>query len=681
MGAAGRIFAHTMQFLYPAFLWALTGLSIPIILHLFYFRRYKKVYFSNLRFLREVKEETSARNRLRNLLILLSRLLAMAFIILAFAQPFIPARNAGEGGIRNVSIFVDNSFSMQSFGQELSLFDRARQKAREILLGYHEADKFQILNHDLSSGQNLWVTRDEALLRVEEMDYSPAVKPLSVITGRQEQGFSKEDGIPVSWIISDFQSSIMDLAEVDTNYQTHFYPLKSVQEKNVSIDTAWFESPVQVLNQHSVLLFTIHNYAPEDASNVRVSVSLDGQERPEGSIDIAAGEAKTDTANITVLQTGWHELAIRITDFPVTFDDTYYVTFFVSQYRKILSINGVQPNTSINAVFSNPRDFILDHASVNNLEYARLAEYDLIILNETPSIPSGLSSALFSYVQGGGKVLFFPSSNGSLEQYNNLMRNMGAREMLPFQQAERVAGTINTDAFIFSDVFRRTRPNMRLPKVSGSFPSSVSGTRGQSLISFRDGGDYITFYTPGKGAFTVVSAPLDTKVSDLATQPEIFVPLLYKMAIYSSDTRPLSYIIGVDQLITLDKSDLSLEKDFMVAGPVEFIPGVSPIGANLLLDVQGQIREAGFYKITQDNELVASVAFNYDRKESDLAITDPALLPSGDHATLWEDEENGDLTQLIKDTQQGRQLWKWCIILALCFIGLEIALIRLWKNA
>ncbi|MEP6647066.1 MAG: BatA domain-containing protein, partial [Saprospiraceae bacterium] len=34
-----------MQFLYPSFLWALTALSIPIILHLFYFRRYKKVYF------------------------------------------------------------------------------------------------------------------------------------------------------------------------------------------------------------------------------------------------------------------------------------------------------------------------------------------------------------------------------------------------------------------------------------------------------------------------------------------------------------------------------------------------------------------------------------------------------------------------------------------------------------
>ena len=120
-----------MQFLYPAFLWALTALAIPIILHLFYFRRYKKVFFSNLRFLREVKEETSARNKLRNLLILLARLLAMAGIIFAFAQPVIPLKNAVKAGIRDVSVFIDNSFSMQSFGKDLSLFDKARQKAKE----------------------------------------------------------------------------------------------------------------------------------------------------------------------------------------------------------------------------------------------------------------------------------------------------------------------------------------------------------------------------------------------------------------------------------------------------------------------------------------------------------------------------------------------------------------------
>src|SRR5258706_15272277 len=165
-----------MQFLYPAFLWALTALSIPIILHLFYFRRYKKIYFSSLRFLREVKEETSARNRLRNLLILLARLLAMAFIILAFAQPYVPINSLQQEGIRNVSLFIDNSFSMQSFGQDLSLFDRSRQKAKEIIMGYGQEDHFQILGHELSPSQNLWISRDEALLRLEEMEFTPVVK-------------------------------------------------------------------------------------------------------------------------------------------------------------------------------------------------------------------------------------------------------------------------------------------------------------------------------------------------------------------------------------------------------------------------------------------------------------------------------------------------------------------------
>ena len=66
-----------MQLLYPAFLLALAALAIPIIIHLFHFRRFKKVYFTNVRFLKEVKEETSNRSRLRNLLVLLMRLLAL----------------------------------------------------------------------------------------------------------------------------------------------------------------------------------------------------------------------------------------------------------------------------------------------------------------------------------------------------------------------------------------------------------------------------------------------------------------------------------------------------------------------------------------------------------------------------------------------------------------------------
>jgi len=183
------------------------------------------------------------------------------------------------------------------------------------------------------------------------MEFTPAVKPFSVITGRQKQAFAREEGAPVSWIISDFQKSITDITAMDSLYPLNLLPLKSVQEKNIAIDSAWFESPLQMLNQTSALLFSIHNYTTEVADNVRITVSLDGQERPEGTIDIVGDQVKIDTAMITVLGTGWHDLAIRISDFPVTFDDTYYLTFYVEQNLEILSINDRSANAAISAVF------------------------------------------------------------------------------------------------------------------------------------------------------------------------------------------------------------------------------------------------------------------------------------------------------------------------------------------
>ena len=91
-----------MKLLYPEFLWALFALSIPIIIHLFNFRKFTKVYFSNIELLKEVKLETKSKSRLKHLLILLIRLLLVTFLVFAFAQPYIPVENEkqhGEGDV------------------------------------------------------------------------------------------------------------------------------------------------------------------------------------------------------------------------------------------------------------------------------------------------------------------------------------------------------------------------------------------------------------------------------------------------------------------------------------------------------------------------------------------------------------------------------------------------------
>ena len=265
-----------MQFVYPTFLLALAALAIPIILHLFYFRRFKKVYFTNVRFLKEVKEETSARSKLRNILVLISRLLAIAFLVLAFAQPFIPQRNAEvKKGAKAVSVFIDNSFSMSGESQDVALIEKARQSARDVVDAYNVEDRFQILTNDFEGRHQRLVSKEDALTLIDEIQITPAVKNLSTVLARQDQVLKAGDSDNLAaYLISDFQKNITDLENFrDTTIDINLIPLQSVQERNISIDSAWFESPVQMYQQANPLIVKVTNRGENEVSNIRLALT------------------------------------------------------------------------------------------------------------------------------------------------------------------------------------------------------------------------------------------------------------------------------------------------------------------------------------------------------------------------------------------------------------------------
>mgnify|MGYP000334819254 CR=1 FL=1 len=60
-----------MSFLHPAFLWALAALAIPVLIHLFQLRRFKRIDFPNVRLLAEVSQQTRARKKVQHWLVLL----------------------------------------------------------------------------------------------------------------------------------------------------------------------------------------------------------------------------------------------------------------------------------------------------------------------------------------------------------------------------------------------------------------------------------------------------------------------------------------------------------------------------------------------------------------------------------------------------------------------------------
>jgi len=152
-----------MEFVNPLFLFGLLAIGVPILIHLFNFRKYKRVYFTNVRFLRELKEQTKKRSQLRHLIILLLRILAIICLAVAFSQPYIPfSKNRVKADSRNaVSVYIDNSFSMEAMGSKGPLLEEARQKAREIAGAYKSTDIFQVLTNDFEGKHQRLVSRDE----------------------------------------------------------------------------------------------------------------------------------------------------------------------------------------------------------------------------------------------------------------------------------------------------------------------------------------------------------------------------------------------------------------------------------------------------------------------------------------------------------------------------------------
>jgi hypothetical protein len=136
-----------MGFVYPYFLFGLFAIAIPIVIHLFNFRRFKKVYFTNVKLLKDLKIESRKQNKLRNILLLTLRCLSIAFLVLLFANPYIKQdKNAlVKEGSNAVLIFVDNSFSMENSANKGSLLDYAKTKAKEIAMQYSENDNFCLL--------------------------------------------------------------------------------------------------------------------------------------------------------------------------------------------------------------------------------------------------------------------------------------------------------------------------------------------------------------------------------------------------------------------------------------------------------------------------------------------------------------------------------------------------------
>ncbi len=678
-----------MEFVNPGFLYGLVAIAIPVIIHLFNFRRFRKVYFTNVEFIRELKQETRKQSNLKHLLVLVARMLAVAAIVLAFARPYIPLEDTGIRALEqnSISVYVDNSFSMQAESPDGSLLQTALGKAREIASIYKGSDRFQLLTNDFEGRHQRFVSKEEFLDLLNEVDFSPVVRSFGAVRIRQEEMLRREQAaVRSSYMISDFQALFMNgaAAATDSLIPTYLVPVSAVVTDNLYIDSCWFESPVQQADQLVNLNLSVRNSSESGFEDIPVKLRINGQQRALASFGIGPGDAVTVKLTYSIQSTGIQAGELEINDYPVNFDDRFYFSYRVNETVNVLAINEAAPDFYLNSLFGDDTLVRFVNSPSGQLDFSSLADYDLIILNSIPAISSGLSQELDRFMSAGGSVLIFPPSVFADASYASFLRVHAGAAYGGLDTTRQRVGTVNLGHPLFTGVFESVPENIDLPLVQDHFRLNTTGPAGlEALLELQNGDPFLTVTRRGRGALYLSAVPLLARFSNFQQHP-MFVPVLYKIAIASVSGEQLYYTLGLDEVIRVESVRQSSEEVLRIVNAdrsFEAIPEHRRIGHLDELNVYGQVREAGNYLLIYSGEPVAGLAFNYDRSESEMIFHTPEELRSivADRqlsAVQVLESAGRPLAQSLAEMSRGVQLWKWFVLAALAFLLVETLLLR-----
>lgn len=681
-----------MLFSHPAFLWGLLAVAVPVVIHLFNFRRYRKVYFSNVERLSELHTEQRRRSTLRQWLLLAMRVLAVVFLVLAFAQPVIPTEgNIPRTGSTVVSLYVDNSFSMANASSDGSLLDAARQKVREIADAYSASDRFQLITNDMKGSEMRWLNRDElfeALDEVTSLDgsrgASPASPLMSTVAERQVD-FMRQAGTRNrhAYIISDFQRSTADLdrlfavTEADSSLLVTLVPLSAVEADNLYVDSLLLDAPAYYVGGSVAVEVSLGNSGSRDVEKVPVKLTVDGRERAVTTVDIPAGGTTRTTLVFRLDHTGWTDGCLTIEDYPVTFDDCYHFTLCVGDRLRVLHLNLTEDRLqqeSINRLFA--PDSTVDYQRAARLQHD-LAQYHFVILDQPRGLASGEVQQLAQWVLDGGSLLVVPSADGGAA-LNDLLQAVQAPRLERWVQRAVKASTIDYSSSLYRGVFSGHNDEMEMPSVQGHY-TLAAGIK-QSIITLADGGDLLCVTPAGAGKLYLFTTPLTAGQTDFANQA-LFVPTLYNMALYSRPLPPSSYTLGSDEPIMLQGTyDITSTPPELSAPNSDFriLPDLRRIGGSQQLVLHGELTHDGIYRLGEEH-----LAFNYSRRESQMSFLDRreiAKAIDGHEGLTLVRNSTKPLTDQLRARDGGRPLWRLCILLALVALAVETILLKLNTN-
>ncbi|MFV1980053.1 MAG: BatA domain-containing protein, partial [Rhodothermia bacterium] len=463
-----------MTFLNPAILFGLIAAAIPLIIHLFNFRKPKLVDFSSLVFLEELRQQTMRRLRLKQWLLLVLRILAITCLVLAFARPTVESGVAGRivsAGRTSVAVVLDNSISMLQRDQDGDYFSQAKDELLALADDLNSGDELTILPlvADPDAGSARLASPTLAADWVDEVDVKTGRAGLASAINRGLKALAQSSHPNRElFLISDLQattfSDSLDV-EIPPGVRVYLIPVGKAVNSNAAVSRVEIVSSIVDLDQPVSLRATVDNYGTTDLQNWGVSVYLAGDRVAQATVNLEAGESAAVNLVMSPGERGWLPGYVEIEDDEFDFDNRRYFTLHVPQIRNILVVRGDGTNSEYlefalsRELSRNGSVFEIEAVEESALSSISISDYDAIILYGVRFFSSGQIASIANFVSSGGGLLILTGDSGPAPDQQALLRALGGGiyTSMAGQQGAAVAvaalGEIDKEHPVFSGVF------------------------------------------------------------------------------------------------------------------------------------------------------------------------------------------------------------------------------------
>lgn len=691
-------------------LWVGAGaVAIPLIIHLLTRKNPKRFVFPTIRFIKKAQANQSKVYKIRHLIMLALRTACMAFLVLAFLKPAVISESiagAGEKGGKTAAVIIlDGSLSMRLSVDGFTLFSRATLAAERCVDQLRSGDVANLIvasaaptSSFAEPGANMYhLKRDihQAKPTEERADIdaaiAEAVKQLSACGD-----FRKEIRF-----ISDFQRTnwaSVSFAAIPNEIATIFISVTEKEESNCAVSEVILNPPSPVASEEVDVVCKIANY---------------GDAVRELPVQLKFGEEKTMKQNVLLQPRTTASVTFRlrpnigktfegecsIPDDALIADNKRYFTLSVSEGFHILVIGDEDP-ADINAgcrylqrAINPERDGSTTITVIpsNRCDKFAFSGKHLVIVSGIRDIAPAAAELLIDYLNEGGGVIYFLTSPAdgpnlaalSKASHDALKLPFKPREFIDYTRDGKGASASWTEGNFDHPIMKKFKESSALSDIRFLRFFATEREKGEGIVLMRydDKNIALAQKSVGSGSLLLCNFSVSLHGSDIAKH-QLFVPMVQEMI------KGMKLQGGGERTW---KTGYSCSTTVKIPSPESAMRFAGPSGDNVNASIEmgkgeaavilDRALESGFYRIYATENHVGSVAVNIDNRESN-----PEFLGS---------EQIRDLSDISKDRffsahgadpseldalREGKPLWHYFLLAALCLLGLEQILCILWRT-